>query len=119
MPISTQKDDHNLTKNVATNKTHILRTIGLKFERPSVNILGKVAFWNKQKWLKSGTDYMERFDLVSGAGSLVGQSGKTVNFIRKKIFDSMKSSHPTFTVSASSVSGLTYFNTNFQKRRCF
>ena len=28
-----------------------LREMGLKFQNPSFNILCKIAFWNKQKWL--------------------------------------------------------------------
>ena len=38
-------------KNVATNENCILRKMGLKFQNPSFNILCKIAFWNKQKWL--------------------------------------------------------------------
>ena len=38
-------------KHVATNENCILRKMGLKFQNPSFNILSKIAFWNKQKWL--------------------------------------------------------------------
>ena len=42
---------------------------------------------------------MERADLVSGTTSLIGQSEKAVNFIRKKISDYMEPSHPALTVT--------------------
>ena len=38
-------------KNVATNENWILKKMGLKFQNPNLNILRKIAFWNKQKWL--------------------------------------------------------------------
>ena len=36
---------------VATNENCILRKMGLKFHNPGFNLLCKIAFWNKQKWL--------------------------------------------------------------------
>ena len=33
----TQTDNHNWEKNVATNKYHNLRKMGLKFQRPYLN----------------------------------------------------------------------------------
>ena len=38
-------------KNAATNENCILGKMGLKFQKPGFNILCKIAFWNKQKWL--------------------------------------------------------------------
>ena len=38
-------------RNVATNENCILKKIGLKLQNPSFNILCKIPFWNKQKWL--------------------------------------------------------------------
>ena len=38
-------------KNSSTNENSILRKIVLKFQNPSFNILYKIAFWNKEKWL--------------------------------------------------------------------
>ena len=49
--MSTQADNRNLCKKVANNKNYILRKMGLKFQNPNFNILCKIAFWNKQKWL--------------------------------------------------------------------
>ena len=38
-------------KDVSTNENSILRNMVLKFPNPNFNILCKIAFWNKQKWL--------------------------------------------------------------------
>ena len=51
MQISSQKNNQNWIKNVATNENCILRKMSLKFQNPSFNILCKIAFWNKQNWL--------------------------------------------------------------------
>ena len=51
MQIPTQTDNQNKRKNVATNENCILRKMGLKFQNSSFNILCKIAFWDKQKWL--------------------------------------------------------------------
>ena len=47
--ILTQTDDHNLKKNVTTNKNYIPRKMGLKSQNPKFNIFCKIAFRNKQK----------------------------------------------------------------------
>ena len=51
MKILTQTDDQIERKSVATNENCILRKISLKFKNHSFNVLWKIAFWNKQKWL--------------------------------------------------------------------
>ena len=51
MQISTESYNHKLKTNL-TNKSYILGKMGLKFQNPVFNILCKIAFWNKQKWLK-------------------------------------------------------------------
>ena len=38
MQISSQTENHNLRKNVATNKKNIMRKMDLKFEKPKFNI---------------------------------------------------------------------------------
>ena len=38
-----------MIKYVATDKNSILRQKGLKFQ--NLNILCKIAFWNKRRWL--------------------------------------------------------------------
>ena len=53
MQISSQTDNRNSRKNVATNNKYILRmTMNLKLPKPKFNIWYKIAFWNKQKKLK-------------------------------------------------------------------
>ena len=49
--ISSQTDNQNYRKNVATNENCVMRKMGLKFQKASFNILCKIAFWNNQKWL--------------------------------------------------------------------
>ena len=49
--ISSQTDNQNYGKNVATNENCVMRKMGLKFQKASFNILCKIAFWNNQKWL--------------------------------------------------------------------
>ena len=38
-------------KNNATSENCIPRKMSSKFQNPGFNILCKIAFWNKQKWL--------------------------------------------------------------------
>ena len=53
MQISSETDNHNSRRNVATNKKYILRmTMNLKFPKPEFNIWYKISFCNKQKKLK-------------------------------------------------------------------
>ena len=47
MQRSSQTDNRNSGKNVATNNKYILR-----MTKPKFNIWYKIAFWNKQKKLK-------------------------------------------------------------------
>ena len=51
MQISIQTTNKTREKNVATNENCILRKMDLKFQNPSLKILCKIAFWNKQKRL--------------------------------------------------------------------
>ena len=53
MQISTQTDNQNYRKNVATNENCILRKMGLKLQKPSFKILCKITFWNKANWLNN------------------------------------------------------------------
>ena len=39
-----QTDNHNSTENVTTDKKYILRNMGLKFQKPKLNITCKIAF---------------------------------------------------------------------------
>ena len=37
-----------------TTENSILRKMGLTFQNPNFNILCRIAFWNRQKWLNMG-----------------------------------------------------------------
>ena len=45
-------DDQNFRETVATDENCILRKMGLKCQIPDFNILFKIVFHNKRKWLK-------------------------------------------------------------------
>ena len=40
-----ETDNHDFGKNVATDKTFILRKVGLKFQNPKISISCKIAFY--------------------------------------------------------------------------
>ena len=71
-------------KNNATSENCIPRKMSSKFQNPSFNILCKIAFWNKQKWLNK--------ELIGGTAL------KNDKFHLQENSDRMELRQPEFTI---------------------